>query len=285
LAVQALTATPLPKQVIPFDHNDGAGFWWSNCLNSFTRNVACDCNEYGYFFQAAKTPDFDPVLPILQPDGSRKKVDIRTLPFIRFDDNEAHCQRRHGFNLGGGVPFGKPNVDGVGPDARHPFIVRDMKIWNVRWAIHPVSPSVMLDNVDIQEADYRVWRPQYDRHAYRGLKFPQKPIDGLGKDAPNDERDFPKPLEPVDDFPPVTVITQVMRRDGKLVVRGTTTDNGTVKKVTVNGQDAKALAANFSQWEAVLSGDGIEEVAARSEDAAGNAEQVPHVVTIRAPHR
>ena len=33
-----------------------------------------------------------------------KKVDIRTLPFVRFEDNEAHCQRRHGFNLGGGVP-------------------------------------------------------------------------------------------------------------------------------------------------------------------------------------
>jgi hypothetical protein len=30
---------------------------------------------------------------------------------------------------------------------------------DVRWAIHPVAPAVMLDNVDIQEADYRVWGP------------------------------------------------------------------------------------------------------------------------------
>jgi hypothetical protein len=43
--------------------------------------------------------------------------------FIRFDDDEAHCQRRHRFNLWG-APFGPPNVDGIGPDARHPFIVR-----------------------------------------------------------------------------------------------------------------------------------------------------------------
>jgi hypothetical protein len=76
-------------------------------------------------------------------------VDVRTLPFVRFEDNESHCQRRHAFNLGGGVHFGKPNVDGVGPDARHPFLVRNMRIWNVRWAIHPVSPSLLLDGVDM----------------------------------------------------------------------------------------------------------------------------------------
>jgi hypothetical protein len=57
-----------------------------------------------------------------------KSMDIRTLPFIRFQDNESHCQRRHAFNLGGGVPFGKPNVDGVGPDEKHPFIVQKMRL-------------------------------------------------------------------------------------------------------------------------------------------------------------
>jgi hypothetical protein len=119
-----------------------------------------------------------------------------------------------------------------------------MKIWNVRWGIHPVSPSVMLDNVDIQEADYRVWRPQYNLHAYRGIKFPQKPIDGLGRDAPSNEAEFPRPLDPVDDMPPVTVITHVLRIDGKLVVRGTTSDNGTVKRVKVNGHEAKSVGGN-----------------------------------------
>ena len=60
LAVQAYIAKPLPKQVLPFDKNDGSGFWWANSHNTFTRNVACECDEYGYFFQAAKTADFDP---------------------------------------------------------------------------------------------------------------------------------------------------------------------------------------------------------------------------------
>src|SRR5262249_41641382 len=169
LAVQALNTKPLPKQIIPFDKNDGSGFWWPNCHNAFTRNVAAECDEYGYFFQAAKTKDFNPVLKIQQPDGTKKAVDIRTLPFIRFEDNVTHCQRRHGFNLGGGVPFGEPNVGGVGPDARHPFIIRNMKCYNVHWAIHPVAPSVLLDGVQIVNAEYGVWRPVYKDHAYRGI--------------------------------------------------------------------------------------------------------------------
>src|SRR5262249_39249926 len=52
LAVQAYTTKPLPKQVMPFDQNNGSGFWWANSLNSFTRNTAAECDEYGYFFQA-----------------------------------------------------------------------------------------------------------------------------------------------------------------------------------------------------------------------------------------
>jgi RNA polymerase sigma factor (sigma-70 family) len=285
LAVQALTAKPLPKQVIPFDQNDGSGFWWANSLNTFTRNVACECDEYGYFFQAAKTDDFDPVLPVLQPDGSRKKVDVRTLPFVRFEGNEAHCQRRHGFNLGGGVPFGKPNVDGVGPDERHPFVIRDMKVWNVRWAIHPVSPSVLIDGLDIHDADYGVWRPEYDRHAYRGVHFdnvPAKVHYGFAGVAPNREADFPRPLDPVDDLPPVTVITQVRQEGGKVVVRGTTSDNGTVKKVLVNDREARSLAPNYSQWEVVLDGvkPGRLRLVAKAEDEAGNVEKVPHTLTV-----
>ncbi|HLJ92685.1 MAG TPA: G8 domain-containing protein [Gemmataceae bacterium] len=285
LAVQAYTAKPLPNQVFPFDKNDGAGFWWANSLNAFTRNVACECDEYGYFFQAAKTADFDPVLPVLQPNGRREKVDIRTLPFVRFEDNEAHCQRRHAFNLGGGVPFGKPNVDGVGPDAQHPFVIRNYKAWNVHWAIHPVSPSVLLDNLDIYDADYGVWRPEYNRHAYHALHFSQTPQEnhyGFGGKAPNEDKEYPKPLDPVDDLPPVTVITHVSGEKGKLTVRGTASDNGIVKRILVNGREAHALAPNFAEWEIVLEDTGSGEVnlVAHAEDAAGNIEKMPHVLVL-----
>jgi hypothetical protein len=137
---------------------------------------------------------------------------------------------------------------------------------------------VILDNADIRDADYRVWRPRYDRHAYRGIQFPQKAIAGLGSDASSDERQFPKPLDPVDDLPPVTVVTHVTRANGKLVVRGTTADNGEMKAVTVNGQPATATAGNFAQWQVELVDANVDRITAAAEDAAGTAEKSPHVL-------
>src|SRR5262249_45093950 len=153
--------------------------------------------------------DFDPSLKVLQPDGRRKRVDVRTLPFVRFEDNTAHCQRRHAFNLGGGAPFGPPNVAGVGPDEKHPFIIKNTRLYNVHWAFHPVSPWVLVENMDIQDGDYGVWRPVYDRHAYGKLRFlnvPEQLKYAFESSGPRPKSDgFPRPLEPVDDLPPITV--------------------------------------------------------------------------------
>lgn len=284
LACQALTTNPLPKQILPFDKNDGAGFWWANSRNTFTRNVACDCDEYGYFFQAMKTADFDPVLSVQQPDGQFQKVDIRALPFIRFEDNESHCQRRHGFNLGGGVPFGE-GVAGVGPDQRHPFVIRNYRSWNVHWAFHPVSPAVLAENLDIYQAEYAIWRPVYNKHAYRGIKLDQitvhKEFSPVG--ARPSEADFPRPLEPTDDLPPVTVITQVRRVDGKVIVRGSTTDDGVVKEVRVNEIPARSLSGTFAEWEAILPAPQAEvlKLKAHATDEAGNVEKRPHLMEVK----
>jgi hypothetical protein len=285
LAVQAYSTRPLPKQILPFDKNDGSGFWWANSLNTFTRNVACECDEYGYFFQATKTADFEPTLPVQRPDGSRKPIDICTLPFVRFEDNESHCQRRHAFNLGGGVPFGPPNVGGVGPDEHHPFVIRNMRIWNVHWAFHPVSPSVFVDGMDIYQSEYAIWRPTYHQHAYQKVRMDQ--ITVLKEFLPTGTR--PKDdavLTPVDDLPPTTVITSVGRGTaGKLTVRGTTADNGTVKRVVVNGREAKALRANFAEWEIVLEEGrgGKVKVSAHAEDTAGNVEPRAHQLVVDLP--
>ena len=63
---------------------------------------------------------------------------------------------------------------------------------------------------------------------------------------------------------------------GRLVVRGTTSDNGAVRRVLVNGREARAVAPNFAEWEAVVDAGGS--VSAHAEDAAGNVEPRPHVV-------
>jgi hypothetical protein len=394
LAVGARRGKRLPGQMLPFDGNEGAGFWWANSLNTFTRNVATDNGNYGFRFEATAGSSFSTVLPILQADGSKKKVDIRTLPFVRFDDNEAHSSLGlYGCNLGEGV-------NRVGPDRRHPFIVRNLLLWDIHYAFRPQVPSLLVENLHIYRAEYGVYHPNYDNHVYRnvyigktntepfnrghddisvqyggltvdGLTFEgirsgdQMPLIQISDDNPTgtavshfrnvktldwagskhravvnlgggprptpktpkgvpiilhdwfgpgrharivstktkeltadgltyreeplltgDESrvaevknvEFPNLLDPVDDLAPTTVITHVRRQDGKLLVRGSAADNGTIRRVVVNGIEARALAANFSEWEAVVPAGG--ELTARAEDADGNVEQTPHVMAM-----
>jgi hypothetical protein len=386
---------PLPGQVLPFDRNDGAGFWWANSLNTFTRNVACENERYGYRFEATPTNRVDLSMRVLQPDGTRQSVDIRTLPFVRFEDNECHSDGLYGFNLGEGV-------DRVGPDERHPFVVRNMKIWATHYAIRVQVPTVLLDKLRIFRCRYGMYFLDPERHVYRDLVISETPdepwsashsdhsiqhgvlaVDGLVfenirstydnliplthlnasgsasshfrnvklvnwsgsnrralvnmyeddslKPAPkgvpmyfhdyfgpnrhakfvstraadlladgNAYREiplvtgsrsrvaevtdikFPELLNPVDDHPPVSVITHTSRRAaGRRLVRGTTTDNGTVANVVVNGRSAKATAGNFAQWEIVLDDALIGEtkITAHAEDESGNREVRPHILT------
>jgi hypothetical protein len=396
LAVQAFKGKPLPKQALPFDQNEGAGFWWANSLNTFTRNVSCENDLYGYRFEATQTSALKLTLPIMQPDGSTKKTDIRTLPFVRFDDNESHCEGLYGFNLGEGV-------NRVGPDIHHPFVVRRTKLWMSHYAFRPQVPSLLVEGMKIYQGEYGVYHPNYDNHVYRdlyigktntepfnrghdddsvqhglltvdGLTFEHersgsympliqisddnstgkavshfrnvKLIDWTGdkaralvnrgggpRPAPKTDTgvpvflhdwfgpgrhakvvstkardygadgekyreeplltgdesrvaevrdvEFPKLLDPVDDLPPMTVITHVVPAgERKLLVRGTSSDNGEIKKVLVNGREAKESRTNFAEWEVVLKDlrRGAVKIEAHAEDGAGNAEKRPHIV-------
>lgn len=171
LAVQAMRGKKLPKQVLPFDANDGAGFWWANSRNAFTRNVACENERYGYRFEATQTSALKMQLPVRQPDGTIETVDIRTLPFIQFAGNEAHCDGLYGLNLGEGVAR-------VGPDDRHPFVLRDTKIWEVHYAFRVQSPSVLVESMTLHEAIYGVYHPNFDRHVYRDLTISRSGTSG-----------------------------------------------------------------------------------------------------------
>lgn len=166
LAIQSMEGKKLPKQVLPFDHNEGSGFWWANSLNTFTRNVACENNRYGFRFEATQTSAMKMTLPVMQPDGTMAPTDIRTLPFVRFEDNEAHCDGLYGINLGEGV-------DRNGPDERHPFILKNTKIWEVHYAFRVQSPSVLVDNMRIHQSVYGVYHPNFDRHVYRNMTISQ----------------------------------------------------------------------------------------------------------------
>jgi hypothetical protein len=414
LAVGARPARPLPKQALDFDHNDGAGFWWANSLNTFTRNVAVENGLYGFRYEAMKPL----VLSIQQPDGGQKKVDIRTLPFVRFDDNEGHSQTGlYDVKLGT-----SGDKDGVGPDTKHPFIIRNLLIWDGHYAFDTRMPSVLIDGMRLHNTVYGYRAMNCDNHVYRnitlsgrsntafaavsagplpstepyhriihdgggtmggklrltvdGLTFegifgggalisifdigavakeahfrnvrqdrtggsdrpllhvspvvpvpPKTPLDvmpvylhdyyGPGRHARavwihskhqasdglkyHEEKpltgsqdgmstvvaevsdvEFPKLLDPVDDLPPTTVITHVASlAGGKLLVRGSTADNGTVKRVLVNGKEATASAPNFAEWEITLeAGAAPVRLEAHAEDTAGNVEKRPHVMNL-----
>ena len=91
--------------------------------------------------------------------------------------------------------------------------------------------------------------------------------------------EFPKLLDPVDDLPPTTVITHIAFKGTSMVIRGTTADNGKVRRVTVNGVAARPIEANYEQWEAEIPVAAV--VEAFAEDEAGNRELRPHAVGLR----
>ena len=91
--------------------------------------------------------------------------------------------------------------------------------------------------------------------------------------------EFPQLLTPIDDLPPVTVITHLIPHGDKLLILGVVSDNGQIAKVLVNGQQAN-LEETTGLWEIEIP---IEhkELKVFSVDVAGNAEQLPHLVTLK----
>ena len=295
-------------------------------------------------------------------------------------------------------------VNRVGPDEKHPFVLRNTKIWEIHYAFRVQSPCVLVETMTIHNSIYGVYHPNFDRHVYRnmtirrsgksgdaepfnrghdddsiqygsltvdGLTFsghvnnsmpliqitdhnptgsaethlrnvqvinrqdndrralvnlgggprpqPKTPTSvpvilhdfyGSGRHArvvsaksnevkgnestpyksdpplTGDEsrvlevRDIPFPqlLDPIDDQPPSTVITSVTPvREGWLI-RGSASDNGEIKQVTVNGTAARSVRGNFAEWETILKSNSSNPVVLSSlaTDAAGNVEKLPH---------
>jgi hypothetical protein len=245
--------TPGQFPTMELDGNEGAGFWFANGRNTFTRNSAADCG-LGYYMQHFTATWYAfPIYPVQQPDGSFRDEDIRALPFVRFEGNEAHGCDGDGVRLDSGVP-----IRGEGPpqyaDKTRPFLIRDLRLWDGNGFVSRVG-VLRMENARIDKE----LSSAEEREAVK--------------------RGWPKL---VDDLPPTTVITHVIRREGKVLVRGTTADNGVVRRVVVNGEEARSVGANFAEWEITLDGvpAGPLRLKACAEDAAKNVEPLPHTVTV-----
>jgi hypothetical protein len=165
LAVQAIRQKPLPKQVLPFDANEGAGFWWANGRNTFTRNVACENDVYGFRFEVQKSSGFNPILRVRGLDGEPEERDVRTLPFVRFEDNESHTEGLYSFN------FGHDKNGSVHGDRAHPFIVRNLRAWETHYVLRPNVQFFLCEGLRVKNGVYGVYHPDYDAHVYRDVEL------------------------------------------------------------------------------------------------------------------
>lgn len=164
LAVLCRKGRPIKDQALSFDANEGAGFWWANGRNTLTRNVACQNFRYGYRFEIAKVHGKAPVFDVLQPDGSKQAVDVRTIPFLRFEDNESHSNGLYAFD------FGDDPNGAVHGDKQHPFIVRNLRTWEDHYGVRPSVSYFLGEHIDIVDGVYGIYHPSYDSHVYRDVR-------------------------------------------------------------------------------------------------------------------
>jgi hypothetical protein len=182
LGVQSYAAKSLPKQVLAFDQNDGAAFWWANGRNTIVRNVACENDQYGFRYDMQHSKYFNSTLGVRMPDGKTREVDVRTIPNWRFEDNESHTEGVAGMVVacnGSSQPDTSVNdqkmldringIDWTGPDTQHPHIIRNFKIWEAHYAFRPQSPSMLIDGLRIDRVSYGVYRPAFDNQVYRNV--------------------------------------------------------------------------------------------------------------------
>jgi hypothetical protein len=61
-------------------------------------------------------------------------------------------------------------------------------------------------------------------------------------------------MVPVDDLPPATAINSIRPQGSKLLVSGTSHDNGKITRVTVNGTQAEILrsSAGVVDWQMII---------------------------------
>jgi hypothetical protein len=96
--------------------------------------------------------------------------------------------------------------------------------------------------------------------------------------------EWPQLLDPVDDLPPATIVTQARRSGDKLTISGISHDNGEIVSVTVNGQEAEIVnaGAGVVDWKIEVTAPGDGRIVACAADQAGNTEQTAHEVQVGA---
>jgi hypothetical protein len=273
-------------------HDTVYGYRAMNCENHVYRDVTIGGRSNVAFaaVSAGPTPSKEPHHRLIHDGGGwtggklRLTVDGLTFEGISGGAGDALI---HVFDVGAVsrvVHFRNVKQDRVGDSKRELLHVSPVLSAAPKKPLE-VAPVYLHDYYGKGRHAKAVWA--HSKHfAEDGLKYREEP-PLTGKQygmatvvAEVKDVEFPKLLDPVDDLPPTTVITHVRRDGDRAVVRGTTADNGAVKRVLVNGKEAKQVSPNFAEWQIVLEGvsKGELKLKAHAEDAAGNVEKRPHLL-------
>jgi hypothetical protein len=155
--------------------------------------------------------------------------------------------------------------------------MRNTRIWDSRWAFRPEVPALNVEGMAIEGCRYGLYQPSGDHQTYRGLTIRRTFVAG-SKPSPSPSGDV-RPAR--DETPPNTVVTFVGAPiGGKRRIRGTSADDGPVRRVLVNGSEALPIAPGCSEWEVLIDDppDGL--LSAQAEDSSGNVEPHPHRMRI-----
>ena len=121
-----------------------------------------------------------------------------------------------------------------------------------------------------------------DHDARVPLQGPTRTQGSGGRGKGEGDKEYFRALQGfVDDLPPHTVVTHVVRQNNEVLVRGTSFDTSKIRQVTVNGRRAYSTRDNFSEWEVLFGAADNRpfEIKANAEDVLGNIEPRPHTLT------
>ena len=141
---------PLPGQVLAYDRQRGRRVLVGQQPQRLRQERRRGVRRLRLPVSRRRPPtDFDPVLSGSEGhDGRVALEDVRVQPFLRFDANEAHAQRRYGVNLGGRPAPGDVDprgVDAVGPDSRHPLAIKGCGSGIATGPSPPSTPGLLAE--------------------------------------------------------------------------------------------------------------------------------------------
>ena len=132
----------------------------------FTRNVACENDRYGYQLRDRSGARLRPVAPACgRPTARWPSRDVRTLPFLRFEDNEVHSEGLYSFNFGDDPPAAPSAATGSTRSSPGTCGLAD-----ALRAPRPTLQFFLMDGLDVDDAAYGVYHPDYDAHVYRNIR-------------------------------------------------------------------------------------------------------------------